>query len=140
MHPSKLPSQTHLNNVFPSYMQNSDEYLRHPGIGSTGRKKKKKDDTRPAHPTPASVIILKMLPKQIVLAAVARQQPHCSILPGHVESGAVASAPGLQERKNSRDGEREGRRLKVRVRQGRLLGPSSQFQALRVTFVLCSIT
>lgn len=60
--PSKLPSQTHLNNVFPSYMQNSDEYLQHPGIGTTGRKKKKKD-TRPTHPNPASVIILKNAPQ-----------------------------------------------------------------------------
>ena len=49
MHPSKLPSQAHLNNVFPSYMQNSDEYLQHPGIGTTGRKKR---TTTHYQPTP----------------------------------------------------------------------------------------
>lgn len=128
MHPSKLPSQTHLNNVSPSHMQNSDEYLRHPGIGSTGRKKK--DDTRPTHPTPASVIILKMLPKQIVLAPVARQQPHGSILPGHMESGAVSSAPSLHEheRTNGRDGERDAKRLKVRVTSAGCWDPKINFK------------
>ena len=50
MHPSKLPSQAHLNNVFLSYMQNSDEYLQHPGIGTTGRKKKR--TTTHYQPTP----------------------------------------------------------------------------------------
>lgn len=84
MHPSKLPSQAHLNNIFPSYMQKSDEYLQHPGIGTKGRGKNHKNDTQPTHPNPASVIILKMLPKQIVLAAVAQQRYDCSILPGHV--------------------------------------------------------
>ena len=49
MHPSKLPSQAHLNNVFPSYMQNSDEYLQHPGIGTTGRKRR---TTTHHQPTP----------------------------------------------------------------------------------------
>lgn len=47
MHPRKLPSQTHFNNAFPSSMQNSDEYLQHPGIGTTGRKKKKKPRDQP---------------------------------------------------------------------------------------------
>lgn len=126
MHPSKLPSQAHLNNVFPSYMQNSDEYLRHPGIGSTGRKKK--DDTRPTHPTPASVIILKMLPKQIVLAAVAGQQPHCSILPGPMQSEAVFSAPSLHNHNNSRDGEQDVRGLKVRVKSTGCCDPKINFK------------
>lgn len=63
-------------------MQNADEYLQHPGIGITGRKKIL---MQPTHPKPVSVIIiLKMLPKQIVLAPVARQPSHCSILPGHM--------------------------------------------------------
>lgn len=83
MHPSKLPSQAHLNNVFPSYMQNSDEYLQHPGIGTTGRKKKERRHTTNP-PQPASAIILKMLPKQIVLAAVARQQSHGGVQSKHM--------------------------------------------------------
>lgn len=86
MHPPSLPSQTHFNNVFPSYMQNSDEYLQHPRIGATGRKKIL---MRPAHPNLASVIILKMLPKQIVLAAVAWQPSHCSIRWAHVKWGCL---------------------------------------------------
>lgn len=125
MHPSKLPSQTHLNNISLSYMQNSDEYLRHPGIGSTGRKK---DDTRPTHPNPASVIILKMLPKQIVLAAVARQQLHCSVVPGHTERGTVFSAPRLHDHNNSRDGEHDLRRLRVRVRSAGCCHPKTDFK------------
>lgn len=86
MHSPLLPSQIHFNNVFPSYMQNSDEYLQHPRIDTTGRKKIL---MRRAHPNPASVIILKMLPKQIVLAAVAWQPFHCSIHRAHVKWGCL---------------------------------------------------
>lgn len=72
-------------------MQNSDEYLQPPGIGTTGRKKKK-NAARPTHPSPASVIILKMLPKQLVLAAVAQQQSHGGVQPGTCKAGRVLSA------------------------------------------------
>jgi hypothetical protein len=112
---SDAPKQITLPNLFKcfsSYMQNSDEYLQHPGIGTLGKKKKKKQ--RKPQPNPASVIILQKLPKQIGLAAVARQRSHCSILPGYMGSGAGSSAQSVCNHNNGREGKQDGSRFKVR--------------------------
>lgn len=58
-------------------MQNSDEYLLYPGIGTRGGKRH------------AANVIFQMVQNQIVLAAVAEQQPHNGIWPVQMYGGRV---------------------------------------------------
>lgn len=62
------------------YMQNSDEYLQYPGIG-TGKGRAGRGEHA------ANVIIFWMVQTQIVLAAVAEQQSHYGIQPVLMYSG-----------------------------------------------------
>lgn len=114
MHPSKLPSQAHLNNVFLSYMQNSDEYLQHPGIGTTGRKKKN-DDTLPTHPNPQVQSFSKCSPNKLFWLPLPGNNPTAVFSPSTCKAG-VLSAQSVYSQDSSRDGKWDVRRVKVRVK------------------------
>lgn len=115
--PSKLPSQTHLNNVFPSYMQNSDEYLQHPGIGITGRKKKKKrHTTNPPQPCKCNHS-QKCSPNKLYWVLLPSNNPTAAFCPGTGKVGrSILSARSVYSPNGSRDGKRDVTRVKVGVR------------------------
>lgn len=69
-------------------MQNSDEYLQHPGIGT------RKGGVGGMGKHAANVIIFRMVQKQIVLAAVAEQQSHDGIQPVQMCGGRAWATQG----------------------------------------------